>query len=168
MLSEAKIARWWKEQALVKSLAVVRSPSRRFSPSQSLRIIRLMFVALSSEISIRTISHLNSPTCAQGELYNNSLLEPHNLISLRLLDAAQHLNQVIDAQRARSVFNDVQQLLETRNSSVEDGNGYKWRPELETNLVQIRNLMNLHSKVMVGSQSNCESLSKYNARHNMS
>ncbi len=33
MLSEAKIARWWKEQTLAKSLATAKSPSRSLSLS---------------------------------------------------------------------------------------------------------------------------------------
>jgi hypothetical protein len=86
------------------------------------------------------------------------LSKSHKSIASRLLDAAQQLNQVVHAQQARSVFNDIQQLLGTRNDSVEDKSGYKWRPELETSLVQIMNLMNLQSKLMVGSDSNCESL----------
>lgn len=94
--------------------------------------------------------------------------ETHNSIVFRLLDAAQHPNQVIDSQQARSLFNDIQQLLETRNNPVTDRNGHKWRPELEPDLVNIRNLMNLHSKVMISPGLNCEFFFLYNLRQNMS
>jgi hypothetical protein len=159
MLSPEKIARWLKEKALAKSLSDARPLSLMFSlPLSRFGTMRLISVALPSEISIRTALHLKSPrSCAKTLPYNCFLAETETSIALRLLGNAQQGNQVIDAQQARSVFNDIQQLLETRNDPIGAGGGYSWRPSLEQHLVYIRNIMNLGSQLLVDGDSNCES-----------
>jgi len=63
----------------------------------------------------------------------------------------------MDAQQARSLFNDIQQLLETRENPPRKVEGYGWRPNLESYLVHIRNMMNLGTSLLVSGVSSCES-----------
>ena len=158
MLSTEKIARWLKEPALVKSFSNVRAPSRMFFLPPTFGGMRLISVALPSEISIRTAlcpnshrSHAGTPSC------QHFLVETQASVALRILSIAQQRNQVLDAQQARSVFNDIQQLLETRNDPRGAWRGYSWHPSLEQHLVNIRNTMNLSSQLLVDDDLNCKS-----------
>jgi len=117
----------------------------------------LIPIALPTEISIRTAMHLNSPK-SWGETTSctRSLDETETSAALRILDNAQQENRVMDPQQARSLFNDIQQLLETRDNPPQEVDGYAWRPGLENHLVHVRNMMNLGSKLLIGGDSNCE------------
>jgi hypothetical protein len=118
----------------------------------------LISAALPTEISIRTAVHLNNPThCDETTSCILPFDETETSIALRILDNAQQQNQVMDAQQARSLFNDIQQLLETRENPPQKAEGYGWRPNLESYLVHIRNMMNLGTSLLVSGVSSCES-----------
>ncbi|KAE9380968.1 hypothetical protein N431DRAFT_137126 [Stipitochalara longipes BDJ] len=145
MLTQEKIARWLKEPALAKALSRVRPPS-----------------PLPTEISIRTAVHLSSPRSSGGTLSCVRFLdETESSAALRILDNAQQENQVMDPQQARSLFNDIQQLLETRDKPPQKMKDPRWRPSLENNLVHIRNMMNLGPKLLL-NQNNPRKLAKQN------
>jgi hypothetical protein len=159
MLTQEKIARWSKEPALTKALSNIRPPSRMYLlPLSPFETLILIPVALPTEISIRTAVHLNSPR-SRGETLSciRFLDETENSPALRILDNAQQGNQVMDPQHARGLFNDIQQLLETRDNPPRKMKGFGWRPSLEQYLVHIRNMMNLGSKLLVSGVSSCES-----------
>jgi hypothetical protein len=159
MLTQEKIARWLKEPVLAKALSNVRPPSRMFlQPLSPFGTMILIPVALPTEISIRTAVHLNSPRyCRETLSCIRFLDETETSAALRILDNAQQENKVMDPQQARSLFNDIQQLLETRDNPPRQMKGYSWRPSLEHHLVHIRNMMNLGSKLLVSGGSSCES-----------
>jgi len=159
MLTQEKIARWLKESALAKALSNGRPPSRMFMlPLSPFGLMVLIPIALPTEISIRTAVHLKSPTSCDERL---SCIRPFDetetSVALRIFDNAQQENQVMEAQQARSLFNDIQQLLETRENPSRKVNGYGWRPNLENYLVYIRNMMNLGTNLLVSGTSSCES-----------
>jgi hypothetical protein len=118
----------------------------------------LVSAALPTEISIRTAVHLNNPTpCDETTSCILLFDETKTSIALRILDNAQQENQVMDAQQARSLFNDIQQLLEMRENPPQKAEGYGWRPNLESYLVHIRNIMNPGTTLLVSGVSSCES-----------
>jgi hypothetical protein len=102
--------------------------------------------------------HLNNPTPCDETISCIRLFdETETSVALRIINNAQQENQVMDAQQARSLFNDIQQLLETRENPPRKVEGYGWRPNLESYLVHIRNMMNLGTSLLVSGVSSCES-----------
>lgn len=121
-----------------------------------------MYEALPSEINIQT-AYLTSPNHAVDRL-QSMFDESPSSIAARLLYAAQQTEHVLGQQEVRAVFNDLQQLLETRNDPIKaDWDGlradglYAWRLELDSDLVRIRNLMNLQLRLILGPELDCES-----------
>jgi len=127
-------------------------------PLSPFRTIVLISAALPTEISIRTAVHPNNPTPCDETISCIRLFdETETSVALRIIANAQQENQVMDAQHARSLFNDIQQLLETRENPPQKPEGYGWRPNLESYLVHIRNMMNLGTSLLVSGVSSCES-----------
>jgi hypothetical protein len=158
MLSETTIARW-KQPALARSLKLVRAPSRLlFYLLPGLRDTELTSAALPSEISIRTACRLNSAIDVGKVFRNNSESDSCTPIASIILDAVQRSTHVLFEQEARAIFNDLQQLLESRSDPIKVEfekqrlEICEWRAEMEPDLFQIRNLMNLQSRLSLGPE----------------
>jgi hypothetical protein len=148
-INHEKLSRWVKENVMEPVSIPANPPSREFScetPSTTLIVI-----ALPSYISIYTHSvcdTLNKESLASSKHQRlaDGLSAASDVTSTpiqRLLEYAQDLERVIDSQKARAVFNDLQLILRNEYMIGTTPHDDNWNPSVKEDITQVRNLMNV-------------------------
>jgi hypothetical protein len=148
-INHEKLSRWVKKNVRGPVSIPANPPSREFScetPSTTLIVI-----ALPSYISIYTHSvcdTLNKESLASSKHQRlaDGLSAASDVTSTpiqRLLEYAQDLERVIDSQKARAVFNDLQLILRNEYMIGTTPHDDNWNPSVKEDITQVRNLMNV-------------------------
>jgi hypothetical protein len=110
-----------------------------------------MFLAIPSEISIRTKSRLGSPALLASAILVHQLPIVESITPNKTTDAAIHRlltyahipNTIIESEQTGVVFNDLQLILNSGRNLPKCSSRDVWSPAIEEDIVKIRNLMNL-------------------------
>jgi hypothetical protein len=154
-INHEKLSRWVKENVIEPVSIPANPPSREFSCETS--PTTLIVIALPSYISIYTHSvcdTLNKQSLASSK--HKRLADGHSTASdltstpiQRLLRYEQDLGRVIDSQKARAVFNDLQLILRSEYIVPKIPDDYGWNPNVKEDIIQVRNLMNVTKALQV-------------------
>jgi len=110
-----------------------------------------MFLAIPSEISIRTKSRLGSPTLLASPIRVHQLPVVESITPNKTTDTAIHRlltyahtpNTIIESEQTGAVFNDLQLILNSGHNFPKCPNCDVWSPAIEEDIVKVRNLINL-------------------------
>ena len=154
-INHEKLSRWVKEN-VIKPVSIPANPPSREFPCET-SPTALIVIALPSYISIYTHSvcdTLNKQSLASSK--HKRLADGHSTASdltstpiQRLLRYEQDLGRVIDTQKARAVFNDLQLILRNEYIVGKTPYDHRWNPRVNDNITQVRNLMNVTKALFV-------------------